>query len=115
MPLEKSTKQFFNFFNNGYGMGGQTRGETMAYDFLARLGAGISPTHLYAERVDGFNPLAVIDAMKRKKKILVDGDGPVLLDVVTYRYGGHSPSDSMSYRTVEEVENWKHYDHNRPP
>ena len=100
----------FNFFNNGYGMGGQTRGETMAYDFLARLGAGISPTQLHAERVDGFNPLAVIDAMKRKKKILVDGDGPVLLDVVTYRYGGHSPSDAMSYRTVEEVENWKQYD-----
>ena len=100
----------FNFFNNGYGMGGQTRGETMAYDFLARLGAGISPTQLHAERVDGFNPLAVIDAMKRKKKILVDGDGPVLLDVVTYRYGGHSPSDAMSYRTIEEVENWKQYD-----
>ena len=100
----------FNFFNNGYGMGGQTRGETMAYDFLARLGAGISPTQLHAERVDGFNPLAVIDAMKRKKKILVDGDGPVLLDVVTYRYAGHSPSDAMSYRTVEELENWKQYD-----
>ncbi|MBE5738069.1 MAG: dehydrogenase, partial [Clostridiales bacterium] len=49
-------------------------------------------------------------AMKRKKEILVDGDGPVLLDVVTYRYGGHSPSDAMSYRTMEEVENWKQYD-----
>lgn len=100
----------FNFFNNGYGMGGQTRGETMAYDFLARLGAGISPSQLYAERVDGFNPLAVIDAMKRKKKILVEGNGPAMLDVVTYRYGGHSPSDSMSYRTLEEVEAWKEYD-----
>ena len=100
----------FNFFNNGYGMGGQTRGETMAYDFLARLGAGISPSQLHAERVDGFNPLAVIDAMKRKKKILVNGEGPCMLDVVTYRYGGHSPSDSMSYRTIEEVENWRQYD-----
>ena len=100
----------FNFFNNGYGMGGQTRGETMAYDFLARLGAGISPSQLYAERVDGFNPLAVIDAMKRKKKILVEGNGPAMLDVVTYRYGGHSPSDSMSYRTKEEVEEWQKYD-----
>ena len=100
----------FNFFNNGYGMGGQTRGETMAYDFLARLGAGISPTQLYAERVDGFNPLAVIDAMKRKKKILVEGNGPAMLDVVTYRYGGHSPSDSMSYRTQEEVAAWQEYD-----
>ena len=100
----------FNFFNNGYGMGGQTRGETMAYDFLARLGAGIAPSQLYAERVDGFNPLAVIDAMKRKKKILVEGNGPAMLDVVTYRYGGHSPSDSMSYRTPEEVAAWQEYD-----
>ncbi len=100
----------FNFFNNSYGMGGQTRGETMAYDFLARLGAGVSPTQLHAERVDGFNPLAVIDAMKRKKEILLKGEGPALLDVVTYRFGGHSPSDSMSYRTPEEVAAWKEYD-----
>ncbi len=100
----------FNFFNNGYGMGGQTRGETMAYDFLARLGAGVSPSQLHAERVDGFNPLAVIDAMKRKKEILLKGEGPVLLDVVTYRFGGHSPSDSMSYRTKEEVEAWQQVD-----
>ncbi|MBQ7164244.1 MAG: dehydrogenase [Clostridia bacterium] len=100
----------FNFFNNGYGMGGQTRGETMAYDFLARIGAGVSPTQLHAERVDGFNPLAVIDAMKRKKEILLKGEGPVLLDVVTYRFGGHSPSDSMSYRTKEEVEAWQQVD-----
>ncbi|MBR5900237.1 MAG: dehydrogenase, partial [Clostridia bacterium] len=100
----------FNFFNNGYGMGGQTRGETMAYDFLARLGAGISPTQLHAERVDGFNPLAVIEAMKRKKELLLKGEGPCLMDVVTYRYGGHSPSDSMSYRTPEEVAAWKEFD-----
>ena len=100
----------FNFFNNDYGMGGQTRGETMAYDFLARLGAGVTPSQMYAERVDGFNPLAVIDAVARKKKILLEGKGPALLDVVTYRFGGHSPSDAMSYRTPEEVEAWKEYD-----
>ncbi|MCQ2387047.1 MAG: thiamine pyrophosphate-dependent enzyme [Clostridia bacterium] len=100
----------FNFFNNDYGMGGQTRGETMAYDFLARLGAGVTPSQMYAERVDGFNPLAVIDAVGRKKKILLEGKGPALLDVVTYRYGGHSPSDAMSYRTPEEVDAWKVYD-----
>ncbi len=100
----------FNFFNNDYGMGGQTRGETMAYDFLARLGAGVSPTQLYAERVDGFNPLAVIDAVARKKKLLLEGKGPAMLDVVTYRFGGHSPSDAMSYRTPEEVAAWKEYD-----
>lgn len=100
----------FNFFNNDYGMGGQTRGETMAYDFLARLGAGVTPSQMYAERVDGFNPLAVIDAVGRKKELLLQGKGPALLDVVTYRFGGHSPSDAMSYRTPEEVEAWKEYD-----
>lgn len=100
----------FNFFNNGYGMGGQTRGETMAYDFLARLGAGVSPSQLHAERVDGFNPLAVIEAMERKLALLKAGKGPVLLDVVTYRFGGHSPSDSMSYREKEEVEAWQKQD-----
>ncbi len=100
----------FNFFNNDYGMGGQTRGETMAYDFLARLGAGISPTQLYAERVDGFNPLAVIEAMKRKKALLLEGKGPAMMDVVTYRFGGHSPSDAMSYRTPEEVAAWQEID-----
>ena len=33
----------FNIFNNHYGMGGQTRGETMGYDMAARLGAGCNP------------------------------------------------------------------------
>ncbi|MCL2699706.1 MAG: thiamine pyrophosphate-dependent enzyme, partial [Defluviitaleaceae bacterium] len=37
----KGLPLIFNFFNNNYGMGGQTRGETMGYDFLARAGAGV--------------------------------------------------------------------------
>ncbi len=96
----------FNVFNNNYGMGGQTRGETMAYDMVARLGAGVSPTQLHAERVDGFNPLAVIEAMTRKKELLENGDGPALLDVVTYRFSGHSTSDQNAYRSKEELEAW---------
>jgi 2-oxoisovalerate dehydrogenase E1 component len=96
----------FNFFNNGYGMGGQTRGETMAYDFLARMGAGVTPSQMHAERVDGFNPLAVIDAYRRKKEIIKNGDGPVLLDVITYRYCGHSTSDANAYRSKEEMDAW---------
>ncbi|HOV69986.1 MAG TPA: thiamine pyrophosphate-dependent dehydrogenase E1 component subunit alpha, partial [Clostridia bacterium] len=100
----------FNFFNNQYGMGGQTRGETMAYDMLARVGAGVSPTQLHAERVDGYNPLAVIDAMKRKSALIKNNEGPVLLDVVTYRFSGHSPSDASSYRTKEELQAWQDID-----
>ena len=97
----------FNVFNNHYGMGGQTRGETMGYDMAARLGAGFNPTMMHAERVNGYDPLAVIDAVTRKKELLVNGKGPALLDVVTYRVSGHSPSDSSTYRTPEEIEAWK--------
>ena len=100
----------YNVFNNSYGMGDQTRGETMGYDMLARIGAGVSPTQFHAERIDGFNPLAVIDAMERKLKILRAGDGPVMLDTVTYRYSGHSTSDQNAYRTKEEIDAWKEID-----
>ena len=100
----------YNVFNNSYGMGDQTRGETMGYDMLARIGAGVSPTQFHAERIDGFNPLAVIDAMERKLKILRAGDGPVMLDTVTYRYSGHSTSDQNAYRTKEEIDAWKEVD-----
>ncbi len=100
----------FNFFNNFYGMGGQTSGETMGYQILARVGAGVNPENLHAERVDGYNPLAVADAIERKKKILLKGNGPVLLDIVTYRISGHSPSDASSYRSKEEVSAWQETD-----
>ncbi len=100
----------FNVFNNAYGMGDQTRGETMGYDMLARIGSGVSPTQFYAERVDGFNPLAVIDAMERKLEILRAGEGPVLLDTLTYRFSGHSTSDQNAYRTKEEIDAWREVD-----
>lgn len=99
-----------NIMNNQYGMGGQTSGETMGYNIAARIGAGVNPDQMHAERVDGYNPLAVIDAYKRKRKVIEEKRGPVLLDVLTYRYSGHSPSDASSYRSKEEVEAWESQD-----
>jgi 2-oxoisovalerate dehydrogenase E1 component len=100
----------FNFFNNFYGMGGQTAGETMGYGFMARVGAGVNPDNMHSERVDGYNPLAVADAVARKKELLLAGKGPVLLDTLTYRISGHSPSDASSYRTPDEVKLWQEAD-----
>jgi 2-oxoisovalerate dehydrogenase E1 component len=97
----------FNFFNNFYGMGGQTDGETMGYKMLARVGAGVNPENMHSERVDGYNPLAVAEAVARKKSILLEGRGPVILDTITYRVSGHSPSDASSYRSKEEIELWQ--------
>ena len=99
-----------NIMNNQYGMGGQTCGETMGYNVAARIGAGVNEEQMHAERVDGYNPLAVIDAYRRKRKIIDEKNGPVLLDILTYRYSGHSPSDASSYRTKEEVEAWEAQD-----
>lgn len=100
----------FNFNDNQYGMGGQTSGETMGFGMLARVGAGINPDQMHAERIDGYNPLAVIDAIGRKKKLIEEKKGPVLLDTMTYRFAGHSPSDASSYRTKEEIEAWEKQD-----
>ncbi len=100
----------FNFFNNFYGMGGQTAGETMGYEILARVGAGVNPDQMHTERVDGYNPLAVIDAIRRKQAIIEENNGPVLMDTMTYRFSGHSPSDASTYRSKEEIEEWEQAD-----
>ncbi len=109
-PYRGGLPLIFNFINNFYGMGGQPQGETMGFGILARLGAGVNPEQMHAERVDGFNPLAVADAFLRKKQILEEGGGPILLDTITYRYSGHSPSDQSSYRDKEEVQAWLEQD-----
>ncbi len=96
----------FFIVNNFYGMGGQTIGETMAYERLSRIGAGINPENMHAQTIDGNNPLAVIDAMITARRHIAAGDGPVLIDCQTYRISGHSPSDASSYRTKDELDLW---------
>jgi 2-oxoisovalerate dehydrogenase E1 component len=100
----------FLFNNNFYAMGGQTSGETMSWDRLSRIGAAFNPEALHAETVDGTNPLAVRDAVARKRALLAEGKGPALLDVECYRYVGHSTTDANAYRTREEIEAWRSAD-----
>jgi 2-oxoisovalerate dehydrogenase E1 component len=109
-PYRRGLPLIVNFMNNFYGMGGQPVGETMGHRVLARIGTAMNPEQMHAERVDGYNPLAVVDAIRRKREVLERGDGPVLLDTVTYRYSGHSPSDAGSYREKGEVEAWQEVD-----
>ncbi len=100
----------FNFVNNFYGMGGQPQGETLGQGLLARVGLGVNAAAMHSERVDGYDPLAVADAARRKKALLLEGRGPAMLDVITYRYSGHSPSDASSYRERDEIERWREHD-----
>lgn len=93
----------FGIINNRYAMSGQESGEITGLDYLARRGAAYNPDAMHAEVVDGMNVLAVLDAVKRSRKIIKNGDGPVLLEFMTYRYKGHSLSDPLTYRDRDEL------------
>jgi pyruvate dehydrogenase E1 component alpha subunit len=86
--------------NNQYGMGTS----------VARASA---TTHLYmrgrahdipGEEVDGMDVRAVKAAGEKAVKWCREGNGPIILEMLTYRYRGHSMSDPAKYRTREEVE-----------
>ncbi|GGA48330.1 alpha-ketoacid dehydrogenase subunit alpha/beta [Pelagibacterium lentulum] len=100
----------FFFSNNFYAMGGQTIGETMGWERLSRIGAAINADSMHAETIDGTNPLAVADAVARKKALLLEGRGPALLDVECYRSAGHSTTDANVYRSRDELKAWEAFD-----
>lgn len=97
--------------NNHFGMTGRADGEVNGVDYLARRAAGFDDDNMHAEVVCGMDVMAVRDAIERAKKIIAQGKGPVLLELDTYRYYGHSLSDPRNeYRTKEEEERWKAVD-----
>lgn len=58
--------------------------------------------------VDGNDVLAVYDAVREADERARTGQGPSLVDCLTYRWRGHSKSDRNLYRTAQEIEEWKH-------
>jgi len=57
--------------------------------------------------VDGNDVLVVYEAVKTAADRARRGEGPSLVESVTYRYKGHSRSDKQAYRTREEVQDWQ--------
>ena len=93
--------------NNGWAISvpreRQTASETIAQKAIAYGMRG--------ERVDGNDLLAVLDATRRARARAAAGEGPTLLEFVTYRLEGHSTSDDpRAYRPAEVVEPWKKKD-----
>ncbi len=90
--------------NNKYGMG--TRVDRVsAVTELSHRGASF---HIPGEQVDGMDVAAVKAAGERAVAHAREGKGPSILEMLTYRYRGHSMSDPAKYRTKEEVEKMRH-------
>ncbi len=101
----------FCVINNHYGMTGRCRDEVTGVDFLARRAAGFHLENMHAEVVDGMDVCAVQAAVRRARRRLLAGKGPVLLEFDTYRYYGHSLSDPRNeYRTRDEEARWRAVD-----
>jgi 2-oxoisovalerate dehydrogenase E1 component alpha subunit len=93
--------------NNGWAISVPREKQTAA-ETIAQKAIGYG---MRGERVDGNDLLAVHDATRRARARAAAGEGPTLLECVTYRIEGHSTSDDpRSYRPAELVEPWKKRD-----
>ena len=86
--------------NNRYGMGTSIDRASARTDLFHRGTAYGIP----GEQVDGMNVLAVHEAGLAAAEHARSGQGPIILEMLTYRYRGHSMSDPAKYRTREEVD-----------
>ncbi|CAN7371646.1 pyruvate dehydrogenase (acetyl-transferring) E1 component subunit alpha [Devosia sp. Root413D1] len=85
--------------NNRYGMGTSVERASGQPDFSKR---GIS-FGIDGEQVDGMDVRMTYDAAKRAIEHARSGKGPYILEMLTYRYRGHSMSDPAKYRSKDEV------------
>lgn len=86
--------------NNKYGMGTSVERASSTTD-LSQRGRSFD---IPGEQVDGMDIRAVRAAGARAAAFVREGNGPMILEMITYRYRGHSMSDPAKYRSREEVE-----------
>jgi len=92
--------------NNQYAM-------SMAFERAFRIEQISDRANAYGikgETIDGNDVIAVHKAVRRATEQARKGNGPTLIEAITYRYKGHSKSDKQLYRTREEVKKWMEKD-----
>lgn len=92
--------------NNNYAMGTSVERTSNVHD-LYKIGSGYEVPSF---QVDGMKCESVHEAVSSAVERARQGNGPTLLEIKTYRYRGHSMSDPGTYRSKEEVEEYKKTD-----
>jgi pyruvate dehydrogenase E1 component alpha subunit len=92
--------------NNQYGMGTAVE-RASAVSEIRQKAEGYSIPNL---RVDGMNVLEVLQAAEDTLAYIRSGKGPYFLEIITYRFRGHSMGDPERYRQADEVRCWQESD-----
>lgn len=92
--------------NNKYGMGTSVE-RASAVEEIRQKAEGYNMPN---ERIDGMNVITVRKAAEKHLEFVRQGNGPFFLEVVTYRFRGHSMGDPERYREKAEIEKWQEED-----
>jgi pyruvate dehydrogenase E1 component alpha subunit len=92
--------------NNQYGMGTAVSRASAVPDMIDKAAA----YGMKGKKVDGMKVIEVFEATSEAIKAARAGEGPQFLEMITYRYEGHSMGDPLRYRTKDEVEKWREDD-----
>lgn len=89
--------------NNLYGMGTEVTRASAVPDLSRR----VTGYNVESADVDGMDLMAIRKAAERAVEDCRKGHGPWFIEAKTYRYRGHSMADPATYRTKDEVEQWR--------
>jgi len=92
--------------NNQYGMGTTVERASAVSEMVQKFSGYAIP----GERVDGMDVIAVYEASKKALEHIRSGNGPFFLEIITYRFRGHSMGDPERYREKAEIEKWQEDD-----